>query len=83
MTEAKPIPNQTLRDERIRRDWSQQDLADKVGTTPNNVGRWERGDTLPSPYFRHKLCEVFGKLSSALGLIEERPVDPALHQEQI
>ncbi len=82
MTEAKPIPNHTLRDERTRHDWSQQDLADKVGTTPNNVGRWERGETVPGPYFRQQLCEVFGKSSSELGLIEERPVDPALQQQQ-
>src|SRR5712692_5306626 len=82
MTEAKPIPNQTLRDERTRHDWSQQDLADRVGTTPNNVGRWERGETVPGPYFRQQLCEVFGKSSSELGLIEERPVDPTLQQQQ-
>ncbi len=80
MTEAKPITNQTLRDERIRHDWSQQDLADNVDTTPNNIGRWERGETVPGPYFRQQLCEVFGKSSSELGLIVERPVDPTLQQ---
>ncbi len=82
MTEAKPIPNQTLRDERIGHGWSQQDVADKVGTTPNNVGRWERGETVPGPYFRQHLCEVFGKSPSELGLIEERLVNPTLIQQQ-
>jgi tetratricopeptide (TPR) repeat protein/transcriptional regulator with XRE-family HTH domain len=82
MTETKPIPNHTLRDERTRRDWSQQDLADKVGTTPNNVGRWERGETVPGPYFRQQLCEVFGKSSLELGLIEEQLVYPSLQQQQ-
>ncbi len=82
MTEIKPIPNHTLRDERIRHDWSQQDLADKVGTTPNNVGRWERGETVPGPYFRQQLCEAFGKSSRELGLIEEQPAHPALQLPQ-
>ena len=84
MTEAKPIPtpNHRLRDERLQRNWSQQDLADRVSTTPNNVGRWERGETLPNPYFRQQLCAVFGKSSVALGLIAERPADPSLQQQQ-
>src|SRR5579864_6831157 len=82
MTEAKPIPNQILRDERIQHDWSQQDVADRVGTTPNNVGRWERGETVPGPYFRQQLCGVFGKSSLELGLIEERPVDSTPPQAQ-
>jgi len=55
MTEAKPAYNKRLRHERVRRGWSQQDLADKIGTTPVNVGRWERGLTTPGPYLRQKL----------------------------
>jgi len=82
MSEAKLIPNQALRDERIRYGWSQQDVADRVGTTPNNVGRWERGETAPGPYFRQQLCEVFGKSSSELGFIEERPGELTLQQQQ-
>src|ERR1700680_1968756 len=82
MTEAKPIPNHTLRDERIRHGWSQQDVADRVGTTPNNVGRWERGETVPGPYFRQQLCGVFEKSSSELGFIEERPGEPAQQQQE-
>jgi ribosome-binding protein aMBF1 (putative translation factor) len=46
----KPTPNQRLRRERERRAWSQQELADEVGTTPLNVGRWERGVTQPIGY---------------------------------
>ena len=71
MAEAKPIPNQKLRHERERRAWSQQEVADKVGTTPLNVGRWERGITSPGPYFRQKLCEVFEKTPQALGLVHK------------
>ncbi len=71
MTEARSIPNQQLRHERERRAWSQQDVADMVGTTPLNVGRWERGITMPNPYFRQKLCEVFEKTAQELGLVPE------------
>ena len=72
MTEgSKPTPNHRLRYERERRAWSQQDVADKVGTTPLNVGRWERSVTTPSPYFRQRLCEVFEKSVQELGLVHE------------
>lgn len=74
MVEEKPIPNQKLRYERERRAWSQLDVADRVGTTSLNVGRWERGVTQPGPYFRQKLCEIFEKTPQELGLIHETVV---------
>ena len=74
MPETKSTPNQKLRHERERRGWSQQEVADKVGTTSLNVGRWERGVTVPGPHFRLKLSEVFGKSPYELGLVSERPV---------
>ena len=69
MAETKPMPNQKLRYERERRGWSQQDVADQVGTTPLNVGRWERGVNVPGPYFRQKLSEVFEKTLQELDLV--------------
>ncbi len=71
MAKEKPTPNQQLRYERIRRGWSQQELADEIGTTPINIGRWERGVTLPGPHFRRKLCVVFEKTAQELGLLQE------------
>ncbi len=70
---ARQLPNQHLRYERERRGWSQQEVADKVGTTPLSVSRWERGETVPGPHFREKLGEVFGKSPYELGLVAERP----------
>ena len=68
---AQATPNQRLSCEREQRGWSQQEVADHIGTTPVNVSRWERGLTSPSPYFRHKLCELFGKHAQELGLVED------------
>jgi transcriptional regulator with XRE-family HTH domain len=55
--------------ERLRRHWTQLEVADRLGTTPGNVSRWERGITSPGPYFRRRLCEVFGRSTRELGLI--------------
>jgi transcriptional regulator with XRE-family HTH domain len=71
LAETKPVPNQKLRYERDRRGWSQLELADRIGTTPLNVGRWERGVTLPGPHFRQKLCEVFEKSAQELDLVPQ------------
>lgn len=64
-------PNLYLRQERLRRHWSQQALADHLGTTADNVSRWERGLTSPGPHFSQLLCDLFEKSADALGLIPE------------
>lgn len=51
--------HQTLKNERVRLSLSQEELAERVGTTPSNVSRWERGITSPTPFFRRKLCDLF------------------------
>lgn len=68
---SSPISNVRLREERSFRGWSQQELADKVGTTKVNISRWERNITIPGPYFRCKLSEIFGKSAEELGLVSE------------
>jgi len=50
--------------------WSQQMVAEKVGTDAKRIGEWERGESLPSPYFRTKLRELFEKDAAELGFIE-------------
>lgn len=60
-----------LRYERERRGWSQADVASKVGSDSKTVGRWEKGKTLPRPYHRQVLCELFGKNAEEFGLIPE------------
>ena len=36
-----------------------------------NISRWEKGVTVPSPYYRQRLGELFGKSIQELGLIPE------------
>jgi transcriptional regulator with XRE-family HTH domain len=51
---------QRLREERIKHRWSQQELADRLGTTIVTISRWENGASIPSPYYRLKLGQLFG-----------------------
>jgi tetratricopeptide (TPR) repeat protein/DNA-binding XRE family transcriptional regulator len=67
--DTKSSLNTRLRDARSESGWSQQNLADRIGTTPVNISRWENGSNFPSPYFRQRLCEVFGKTPTELGLL--------------
>ena len=55
-------PNDHLCHEREIRGWSQEDLAEKVGTSQKVVSRWERGESIPLPYYRQKLCKLFLRL---------------------
>lgn len=40
--------------------WSQEELAEKIGTTRQAVSRWETGSTLPDVENLKKLCDIFG-----------------------
>ena len=51
------------------RGWTQTDVAGFIGTDGYTVNRWERGRARPRPYFRQKLCELFGKNAAELGLL--------------
>src|SRR5579862_3033781 len=66
--------NDLLRQERVSRGWSQADVAEKIGSDPKTVGRWERGLTSPGPYLCQQLCQLYGKTPLELGL---RPNDQA------
>lgn len=63
--------NEKLIQARLECKWSQADVAGKIGTTSISVSRWERGITLPSPYFKEKLCQLYGKTERELGLVKE------------
>src|SRR5579863_10305659 len=65
------LPNSRLLYERELRGWSQEDLAEQIGTTQKIVSRWERGESMPQPYYRQKLCKLFGKNAAELGFLNE------------
>jgi tetratricopeptide (TPR) repeat protein len=60
-----------LKQERELRAWTQSELAERIGTTQVNVSRWETGITVPGPYYRQRLGELFGKSIQELGFISD------------
>ena len=75
----KGTPNQRLKAERELRGWSQKYVADQLGADHYYLSRWERGTASPSPYYRQKLCALFGKNAKELGLL---PEEPGEHEEE-
>jgi tetratricopeptide (TPR) repeat protein/transcriptional regulator with XRE-family HTH domain len=67
-SETPPQARVRLTESRVSYNLSQQELADKIGTTYVNVSRWERGITRPNPYFRRKLCSFYQKSEEELDL---------------
>ena len=65
---ADAVPNIRLRAERERHGWSQANVAKSIEAAKIDVSRWERGATFPYPYFRQRLCALFGKSEEELGL---------------
>ena len=68
------FPNERLRHARHRKAWTQSELAEALDTDFETVSRWERGITIPSAYYRDKLCEVLGQSAEERGLISDSPV---------
>ncbi|GHO81950.1 hypothetical protein KSD_97210 [Ktedonobacter sp. SOSP1-85] len=83
MSDKQKIPSSTkksagqhLKEEREMRGWSQQYVAEQLGADRYYLSRWENGKMLPSPYYREKLCALFGKNARELGLIsQETPLE--------
>ena len=61
-----------LKHERELRGWSQAKVAKAIGTTARTIHRWEHGQGVPYPYYREKLCDLFGKNTQELGLLAEK-----------
>ncbi|WP_236031593.1 helix-turn-helix domain-containing protein [Ktedonospora formicarum] len=49
-----------LREERLRRHLSQEELAEVLALSARSIRRWEQGQTLPQPSVRLQLCRFFG-----------------------
>ena len=64
-------PNRKLQHERELRGWSQQKVAEELDTDEKRIGIWERGESIPSPFYRQKLCQLFGKNAQELGFLDD------------
>ncbi|MEO1443546.1 MAG: helix-turn-helix transcriptional regulator [Chloroflexota bacterium] len=61
-----------LKELRQKRGYSQEDIAKFVQTTQSQVGRWERGDVVPSSNALGKIAEFFDVTADyLLGLVDE------------
>jgi len=69
-----------LRYQRKLRGWSQQDLVNELcklcykderipGLNVRTIGRWERGESKPSPYYCKRLCQLFNMTTEELGVL--------------
>ncbi len=80
-------PNLRLKEERELRGWSQKYVADEIGADRYYLSRWEHGTASPSPFYRQKLCAVFGKNARELGLLtdeaEKETAQASLQKEQV
>lgn len=55
-----------LRQERLRLNWSQEQLANVLETSSMSIHRWEHNKTIPQPHYRELLCKVFCTSSEML-----------------
>ena len=55
-----PAFRAAIRKARTDRNWSTQDVADKVGVSIASISNWEVGRFVPMEGMRAKLCEVLG-----------------------
>ncbi len=80
MQKTPPQPRLRLTEARLRRGFSQQDVAENIRTTHVNVSRWERGITRPNASFRQKLSALFEMSEEELELITPVPVTTATRE---
>lgn len=66
----KIVPNDRLREERERRNWTHKQVADQIDLPdPHTASRWERSFSFPSARYRQELCRIFEKQPEELDLL--------------
>ncbi|MBQ6900770.1 MAG: helix-turn-helix transcriptional regulator [Firmicutes bacterium] len=53
------LVGEIIRLERKRRNWTQQNLSDKLGVSNNQVSKYEKGELVPPIDTLFKLCDIF------------------------
>ncbi|MGH2495070.1 MAG: LuxR C-terminal-related transcriptional regulator [Ktedonobacteraceae bacterium] len=69
-------PNERLKAQRLKKNWTQVYVATMIGTGDVEVSRWEKGTAIPTLYFREKLCALFGSTPEALGFLSSPQTVP-------
>ncbi|MGH2482272.1 MAG: helix-turn-helix transcriptional regulator, partial [Ktedonobacteraceae bacterium] len=59
--------NEKLRTARVARCLSEKDVYEAILADRKTYQRWEHGLSIPQPYFRKKLCDLFGMTLEQLG----------------
>jgi tetratricopeptide (TPR) repeat protein/transcriptional regulator with XRE-family HTH domain len=67
-TSASRLPNERLKAQRLKKNWTQVYVATQIGANDSEVSRWETGSAVPSLYFREKLCTLFRMTPEELGI---------------
>lgn len=52
---------------RKSKNWKQASASEEIGVDLRTYQRWERGESVPQPYYRDRLCQVFGMSVKELG----------------
>lgn len=65
-----------IRTERIKRGWSQPNLADRVHTEVTTIQRWEAGLSLPNRTHQQQLMQVFELKENIIEMLL-KPANPA------
>ena len=59
---------------RSEQGWTQQELANRIGTTQRTVAAWESGDSIPRKAMRVRIAKAFGLPENRfLGDVHETP----------
>lgn len=66
MADLGAVVANNVRAERARRNWRQEDLADRLGWSRGSIGHLESGRRRPSVADLPQLCRVFGIPVAAL-----------------
>ena len=75
-----PTCGKLLKREREQLGLSQQALAERVDATFVTISNWERGKTMPGPYHRRLLSDLFGKSLKELGLLPDESKESSREQ---
>jgi len=65
------VASKTVRELRLERGWSQNDLAVRLGVTPTTVSNWERGRFEPTASKFKAIALAFGVPMESIDLVTE------------